>query len=112
MYNIYIYIAAGEIPTRKANISLRIIMEYLPEYEDLNSQKSKNLIAILKREVCHVTFLKKLYPHALAMMSFTLWIDIFLNAIAFDFITVYNRVVKLSCWRAAALHSLAPTKHT
>ncbi|KTG36866.1 hypothetical protein cypCar_00035793, partial [Cyprinus carpio] len=38
------------IPTRNANISLRIMMDYLTEYENVNSPKSKKLISILKRE--------------------------------------------------------------
>ncbi|XP_059384985.1 mucin-4-like [Carassius carassius] len=39
------------IPTRNANISLRIMMEYLTAYENVNSPESKKLISILKREL-------------------------------------------------------------
>ncbi|XP_043108809.1 mucin-3A-like isoform X2 [Puntigrus tetrazona] len=38
-------------PTRNASISLRIIMDYLTEYENLISPESKKLISIIKREL-------------------------------------------------------------
>ncbi|XP_051531637.1 mucin-4 isoform X3 [Myxocyprinus asiaticus] len=44
-------ITAGSIPTRKANISLRIMMDYISDYDNLNSPNSKNLIAILRHEL-------------------------------------------------------------
>ncbi|XP_059394193.1 mucin-3A-like isoform X2 [Carassius carassius] len=38
-------------PTRNANVSLRIMMDYLPGYENVNSSESKKLISILKHEL-------------------------------------------------------------
>ncbi|KAL6464951.1 hypothetical protein MHYP_G00272680 [Metynnis hypsauchen] len=38
-------------PTRNANIILRIVKDYNADFENLNSQASKNLIAILTREL-------------------------------------------------------------
>ncbi|KAK3536741.1 hypothetical protein QTP86_022983, partial [Hemibagrus guttatus] len=40
-----------ESPTRKANISLRILKEYNPDFENLNSGASKRLISILSHEL-------------------------------------------------------------
>lgn len=57
--HINILIAAGNIPTRKANISLKLIMDFLPEYGNVNSPQYKNLTSILKREVSIVPFFKK-----------------------------------------------------
>ncbi|MCJ8744662.1 hypothetical protein PDJAM_G00121120 [Pangasius djambal] len=41
-------------PTRKANISLKIIKEYIPDFEDLNSEASKNLISKLSHELSDI----------------------------------------------------------
>ncbi|XP_026130948.1 mucin-3A-like isoform X2 [Carassius auratus] len=38
-------------PTRNANVSLRIMMNYLPGYENINSSESRKLISILKHEL-------------------------------------------------------------
>ncbi|XP_076877276.1 mucin-3A [Brachyhypopomus gauderio] len=38
-------------PTRKANISLRIMKDYILDFQNLNSQASKQLIAILTHEL-------------------------------------------------------------
>lgn len=52
-------IAAEDSPTRKANISLRILMNYTSDYMNLTSEESKKLITILSREVCIFVSLSK-----------------------------------------------------
>ncbi|XP_051967442.1 serine-rich adhesin for platelets-like isoform X2 [Xyrauchen texanus] len=42
---------SGSIPTRKANISLRIMMDYISDYDNLKSPNSQKLIAILRHEL-------------------------------------------------------------
>ncbi|XP_073732449.1 uncharacterized protein [Misgurnus anguillicaudatus] len=42
---------SGNTPTRKAKISLRLKMDFLPAYGNVNSPQYKNLAFILKREV-------------------------------------------------------------